>query len=113
MFTAHDKRKLIRLAELYLTDFSMVDLVSLDHQLSTYIIDMHTSDEFTSLTSIAALAKQLVRAKKNIVYPLVYRLIVLALNLPVATATVERAFSAMKILRIDCVAKWVMLGSMT
>ena len=33
--------------------------------------------------------------------PLVYRLIELALILPVATATVERAFSAMKIIKAD------------
>ncbi|XP_028550663.1 uncharacterized protein LOC110095983 isoform X2 [Dendrobium catenatum] len=99
MFGAYDKRKLVRLAELYPADFSIVDLVSLDHQLATYIIDMRTSDEFTSLTSIAALAQQIVKAKKNIVYPMVYRLIILALTLPVATATVERAFSAMKIIK--------------
>ncbi|KAI0520270.1 hypothetical protein KFK09_007741 [Dendrobium nobile] len=99
MFSAYDKGKLIRLAELYPADFSMIDLVSLEHQLSTYIIDMRTSEEFTSLTSIAALAKQMVKDKKNIVYPLVYKLIVFALTLPVATATVERAFSAMKIIK--------------
>ncbi|PKU82430.1 hypothetical protein MA16_Dca005435 [Dendrobium catenatum] len=93
MFSAYDKGKLIRLAELYPADFSMIDLVSLEHQLSTYIIDMRTSEEFTSLTSIA------VKDKKNVVYPLVYKLIVFALTLPVATATVERAFSAMKIIK--------------
>jgi hypothetical protein len=35
------------------------------------------------------------------VFPLVYRLIELALLLPVATATVERAFSAMKIIKTE------------
>ncbi|KAI0513372.1 hypothetical protein KFK09_009389 [Dendrobium nobile] len=99
MFSAYDKGKLIRLAELYPADFSMIDLVSLEHQLSTYIVDMRTSEEFTSLTSIAALAKQMVKDKKNVVYPLVYKLIIFALALPVATATVERAFSTMKIIK--------------
>ena len=37
--------------------------------------------------------------KKDIPYPLVFRLIKLALILPVSTATVERAFSAMKIVK--------------
>ncbi|KAK8930679.1 hypothetical protein KSP39_PZI011654 [Platanthera zijinensis] len=37
--------------------------------------------------------------KLNITYPLVYSLIKLVLLLPVATATVERAFSAMKIIK--------------
>ncbi|XP_028549907.1 uncharacterized protein LOC114579453 [Dendrobium catenatum] len=91
-FQAYDERKLIRLAELYSNDFSTFDLVALKSQLSTYIIDMRTSTEFSSLNSIAYLSKQIVKFKKDDVYPLVYRLIILTLTLPVATATVERAF---------------------
>ena len=37
--------------------------------------------------------------KKHVVYPSVYLLVTLALILPVATATVERAFSTMKIVK--------------
>ena len=37
--------------------------------------------------------------KKNVSYPLVYSLVTLALILPVATAIVERAFSAMNIIK--------------
>jgi len=37
----------------------------------------------------------------NTSYPLVYRLIELTLILPVATATVERIFSAMSIVKTD------------
>ena len=37
--------------------------------------------------------------KKNVSYPLVYSLVTLALILPVATATVERAFSVMNIIK--------------
>ena len=37
--------------------------------------------------------------KKNVSYPLVYSLVTLALILLVATATVERAFSAMNIIK--------------
>jgi hypothetical protein len=39
--------------------------------------------------------------ERHIVFPLVYRIIELALLLPVATATVERAFSAMKIIKTE------------
>ncbi|PKU68566.1 hypothetical protein MA16_Dca020834 [Dendrobium catenatum] len=98
-FSAYNKEKLIRLAELYSADFSIVELVALEYQLSTYILDMRTSEEFSSLESIADLAKQFVKVKKDIVYPLVHRLLVLALTVPIATATVERAFSAMKIVK--------------
>ena len=41
----------------------------------------------------------MVETKRSGVYPLVYRLLKLALVLPVATASVERAFSAMKIVK--------------
>jgi hypothetical protein len=39
--------------------------------------------------------------ERHIMFPLVYRLIELALLLPVATASVERAFSAMKIIKTE------------
>ena len=51
------------------------------------------------LKGIGDLFKKLVETRKNIVYPLVYLLVKLALLLPVATATVERAFSAMKFIK--------------
>jgi hypothetical protein len=41
----------------------------------------------------------MVETKKNVVYPLVYLFVSLTLILSVATATVERAFSAMKIVK--------------
>ncbi|GAV87293.1 Dimer_Tnp_hAT domain-containing protein [Cephalotus follicularis] len=43
--------------------------------------------------------KKIVKLKKDVVYPLVYKLIKLALTSPVATVTVERVFSAMKIVK--------------
>ena len=43
----------------------------------------------------------MVETKKHLAFPLVYRLLKLALVLPVATATVERCFSAMKIVKSD------------
>jgi hypothetical protein len=43
----------------------------------------------------------MVHLERHIVFPLVYRLIELALLLPVATATIERAFSAMNIIKTE------------
>ncbi|XP_028552929.1 uncharacterized protein LOC110115869 [Dendrobium catenatum] len=43
-FNAYDERKLICLAELYPSDFSTVEVVALKSQLSTYIINMQTSE---------------------------------------------------------------------
>ncbi|XP_050263933.1 uncharacterized protein LOC126708169 [Quercus robur] len=48
------------------------------------------------LQGVSELAEKLVSTRKHETYPLVYLLVKLALTLPVATATVERSFSAMK-----------------
>jgi hypothetical protein len=42
---------------------------------------------------------KMVETDKHLVFPLVYKLIELALILPVSTASVERAFSAMTIIK--------------
>ena len=96
LFCAYDRQKLIRLAEFYPYDFSSMDLMMLDNQLQNYIIDIRSSIEFSELQGVGNLAQKLVEMKKDIVYPLVYLLVKLALLLPVETATIERAFLAMK-----------------
>ncbi|KAL7175552.1 hypothetical protein ACSBR2_029200 [Camellia fascicularis] len=73
--------------------------MALDNQLQNYIVDMRSSNEFSELKGIGDLTRKLVETKKDIVYPLVYLLVKLALILPVAIATVERAFSAMKFIK--------------
>ncbi|XP_062080273.1 uncharacterized protein LOC133785028 [Humulus lupulus] len=98
-FVAFDKKKLVRFAEYYPKDFSTFELMILDDQLETYIIDVRTTEKFLGLKSIGDLAQKMVETKKDIVYPLVYRLITLALILPVVTAMVERVFSSMNILK--------------
>ena len=99
MFTSFNKEKLIRFAQFYPNDFSTVQLTTLDNQLETYIFDMRFSDEFATLKGIGQLAKKLVKMKKDVVYLLVYSLVTLSLILPVATATVKRAFSAINIIK--------------
>jgi hypothetical protein len=98
-FATFDKQKLIRLAQFYPEDFSSSELMILSDQLDNYIYDVRSSIEFSKLEGICDLAQKMVETKKNVVYPLVYLLVILALILPVATATVERAFSAMKIVK--------------
>ncbi|KAM6582917.1 hypothetical protein CsatB_009919 [Cannabis sativa] len=98
-FEAFDKERLIRFAEYYPRDFSTFELTMLDNQLETYILDVSSTENFLGLKSIGDLAEKMVETKKHIVYPLVYRLITLALILPVVTATVERVFSSMNILK--------------
>ncbi|KAJ3698945.1 hypothetical protein LUZ61_002650 [Rhynchospora tenuis] len=98
-FSAFDKVKLIELAHYYPNDFSNSELCILESQLDCYIHDLRADQDFSQLNEMGVLAQKLVARRKDIVYPLVYKLIKLALILPVATATVERAFSAMNIIK--------------
>ncbi|PIA31127.1 hypothetical protein AQUCO_05200016v1 [Aquilegia coerulea] len=100
-FSAFDKKKLVQLATFYEVDFSSLDLLVLDDQLDMYYLDMTKNIEFSGLNEIGKLSIKMVETKKSLVYPQVYRLITLALILPVATATVERAFSAMKLVKSE------------
>ncbi|XP_058748655.1 uncharacterized protein LOC131621639 [Vicia villosa] len=79
-FSKFDVDKLARLADIYDADFSDNDRGTIRDQLETYVL-------------------QMVQTEKHLVFPLVYKLIELALILPVSTASVERAFSAMKIIK--------------
>ncbi|KAL7258693.1 hypothetical protein ACSBR1_004745 [Camellia fascicularis] len=51
-----NKKKLIHLAEFYSKEFSSMELMVLNDQLDTYIIDMISSSEFSRLNRIAGLA---------------------------------------------------------
>ena len=73
--------------------------MALEIQLETYIMDMQDSEKFFGLKVINELAKRMVETKKSELYSLVFLLVTLSLILPVATATVERSFSAMNIVK--------------
>ena len=60
---------------------------------------MRKHASFSTCEDVQCLAMKMVQTEKHLVFPLVYKLIELALILPVSTASVERAFSAMKIIK--------------
>ncbi|CAL2240199.1 unnamed protein product [Prunus armeniaca] len=98
-FVAFDKRKLVRLAQFYPYDFSDRDLLMLEDQLGVYVHHMRSSIDFSQLEGISSLAEKMVEKGMNEIFPYVYLLLTLTLVLPVATASVERAFSAMNIIK--------------
>ena len=98
-FSKFDVDKLAGLAETYCGDFSSGDRAIIRDQLQTYIIHVRRLHAFSSCKDIESLAAKMVETEKHLVFPLVYKLIELALILPVSTASVERAFSAMKIIK--------------
>ena len=67
--------------------------------LGTYIIDMCSFEKFTDLKCISKLVQKMVQTKRDEVYPLVYKLLMLALILPVATTSIERVFLSLNIIK--------------
>ncbi|XP_042400760.1 uncharacterized protein LOC121990748 [Zingiber officinale] len=100
-FSRFDVQKLVRLAHFYEDDFSWNERMLVEQELETYIDDVRLDERFEGISDLGALAKKIIETMKNRVFPLVYRMIELALLLPVATATVERVFSAMNIVKTD------------
>ncbi|XP_075077331.1 uncharacterized protein LOC107818275 [Nicotiana tabacum] len=99
-FSSFDINKILMMAELYPNDFDENIMVTLKNQLETYIVDIRDVDErFLNLQGLVDLSEILVKTKKHLNYPFVFRLVKFALLLPVATATVERTFSAMKLIK--------------
>ncbi|CAN6330735.1 unnamed protein product [Urochloa humidicola] len=100
-FSKFDVDKIARLTEIYDQDFSSVDRSLIKDQLETFLMHVRRVDAFIGCKDLGSLAKTMVETKMHIPFSLVYRLIELALLLPVATASVERAFSAMNIIKTD------------
>ncbi|XP_048599290.1 zinc finger MYM-type protein 1-like isoform X1 [Brassica napus] len=98
-FREFDHLKVMRLSEFYPEDFSHMERMTLEHQLGLYIDNIREDERFANLKNLGDLACMMVETKKHLSHPLVYRLLKLVLTLPVATATVERCFSAMKIVK--------------
>jgi hypothetical protein len=83
----------------YPQDFEDHEKTRLKRQLQHFENDVIRLPEFKSLLTISDMAQWMVKTRRSVTYQLVYRLVVLVLTLPVSTATAERAFSAMKIVK--------------
>ena len=62
---------------------------------------MRIDDRFYNVEDLVSLAKKMKETMKYRVFPMVYCLVELTLLLPVATTSVERVFSAMKVVKTD------------
>ncbi|KAM3193532.1 hypothetical protein ACQJBY_070269 [Aegilops geniculata] len=100
-FSKFNDEKLIRLAEIYVEDFTQSERLLLRYELPTFLTNIRRSEEFNGCSYISTLARLMVQTMKYRTFQLVYRLIELTLILPVATSSVERIFSAMKVIKTD------------
>ncbi|XP_059650575.1 uncharacterized protein LOC132296386 [Cornus florida] len=85
--------------EFYPQDFTDQERIMLTFQLQHYEVKMPVHSYLKNMSTISELCRGLVETKKSKIYFLIDRLIRLVLTLPVSTATTERAFSTMKLVR--------------
>ena len=100
-FAQFDKSMLLKLGKLYKYDFDDSDMIDLEGQLEIFYHSCIKDERFTSLKGISDLSRLMVSTGKHRSYPLVYKLLKLAVILPVATASVERCFLKLKLLKTD------------
>ena len=85
----------------YPIDFTDDEKNDLKKELDLYKYDVVQHLGFKNLKNISELCQWMVRTRKSEYYPLIYRVVKLVLTLPVSTATTERAFSAMNVIKTD------------
>ncbi|XP_022895334.1 zinc finger MYM-type protein 1-like [Olea europaea var. sylvestris] len=100
-FATFDKNKLLRLAQFYPLNFNNEELLLLRPQLDKFLLLVRMDEVFFNLNSISSIAQKLVETGSSCYFSLVYKLLTLALILPVATTSVERAFFAMNLIESD------------
>ena len=104
-FSNFDVDKLVRLAEIYAQDFDVGHILVLPNQLRECHLRVKRNKEFLGCTELSKVAEIMVKTNMNKSYPLVYRLVELTLIFLVATALVERVFSAMSLIKTDLRSK--------
>ena len=99
-FKSFDIDKICNLANKYYTeDFSDQKKLQLWYELQHFHFDVCQHMQFEKPSTLALLCQKLTKTGKSTKFPLVNRLIRLVLTTLVSTATCERAFSAMNIVK--------------
>ncbi|XP_060216803.1 uncharacterized protein LOC132644240 [Lycium barbarum] len=101
-FANYDKERIMKLATHYRDEFGVSMLEDLSFELDNYIDYVReVNNAFSNLKRHGDLSETLVKTNLHKTWRLVYLLVKLSLILPVATVTVERAFSSMKYIKND------------
>ncbi|KAL6543005.1 hypothetical protein OROHE_010525 [Orobanche hederae] len=91
-----DFQKLVQ--KFYPHDFTDYEMAQLMIQFQHFdLVRQH--QDFGTLSTISDLCQWLVKTRKSVIYPLMYRVITLILTLLVSTATTKRSFSAMSLVK--------------
>uniref|UniRef100_A0ACD5W4Q1 Uncharacterized protein n=1 Tax=Avena sativa TaxID=4498 RepID=A0ACD5W4Q1_AVESA len=83
----------------YPADFSQQEIYGLEQQLKHFVVDVFTGNEMKKVSTLTKLCHFLVESGRDSIYNLIDRLLRLLVTLPVSTASAERAFSTLKIIK--------------
>ncbi|KAJ9545585.1 hypothetical protein OSB04_025292 [Centaurea solstitialis] len=100
-FSKFDISKIVAFSEMYPVDFTMNERACILGELKVFYYSVKEDERFAKLDGMGHLARLTVETGKVLSFPLFYRILKLALVLPVSTATVERCFSKMKLIKTD------------
>ncbi|XP_066348037.1 uncharacterized protein [Miscanthus floridulus] len=100
IFASFNASEVCKMVEKYYpTDFNQQERLELETQLNHFVIDASSSEELKNITTIAELCRCLVDTGRNVTHNLIDRLLRLLRTLPVSTASAERVFSILKIIK--------------
>jgi hypothetical protein len=88
---------LVRVAQIYEFDFFTCEIAQIRLQLEIYIVQVRRHATFSTCTNIASLASTV--RQRTIWFFIGYRHVEFILMLSVSTISVERVFSAIKIIK--------------
>ena len=83
----------------YPADFTQQDRYGFEQQLKPFVVDASNDEELKSISTLTDLCRCLVETGRDAIYNLIVRLLQLLVTLPVSTASAERAFSSLKIIK--------------
>jgi hypothetical protein len=84
----------------YPIDFTQQDRYGLEQQLKHFIVDASRDEELKNISTLTALRRCLFETGRHNIYNFIDRLLRLLVTLPISTASAERAFSSLKIIKI-------------
>lgn len=96
-FKADDICEMVK--KYYPADFTQQEIYGLEQQLKHFVVDASNDEELKNMSTLTKLCRCLVESGRHSIYNLIDRLLRLVVTLPVSTASAERAFSALKIVK--------------
>lgn len=88
---------LTEVTKLFQDDFPDDDAFRIES--NDFLSFIQNKEVFKDISTLEDFCKYLINTKLNLTFPLMFKLIVILLTLPITTSTAERSFSALKLIK--------------